>query len=228
MNRYVKILLGVVGAVVVGAIGSGLWEVVFSPLFKYFGSLFVYVFSTLNVSYENSLYSRIPYRVTYGDLLGAPLGDTLFIGFLIFLFMDKEVLDVERRAGSIFRLLKKASEDSKAENFDEYGSDGCLHARAKRLKFRIKMIRFALISLFSFGLFMISLVSARYEFISGIENKAEISLAIVRSALDDASYNRLYAEYMSIHKKADYIKFKNDINALALKQGLSIPMQKGT
>jgi hypothetical protein len=58
-SRAANIIFWIVVTLVLGALGSGLWENVFSPIFSFFGRLLVTGFTYLSVSYSDSLHRRI-------------------------------------------------------------------------------------------------------------------------------------------------------------------------
>ena len=54
-----KAILGILATIILGAIGSGLWEIALSPLFKLIVNSVVDFFSSISISFENSIYTKV-------------------------------------------------------------------------------------------------------------------------------------------------------------------------
>lgn len=57
MSKFFKLLVGLVGAVFVGALGSGVWEKVLSPAINHSGEWIAKTLSGMSQSYSDSIYS---------------------------------------------------------------------------------------------------------------------------------------------------------------------------
>ena len=81
MNKILKVCLAFLGTILVGAIGSGVWEKLLSPLFSYLLGGITYLLSTISETYENSIFenaSTISYEWQSGVIF---LFGTIFLGF---------------------------------------------------------------------------------------------------------------------------------------------------
>lgn len=78
MQKLLRILGSIFAAIVLGAIGSGLWEKVLSPLLSKASSVTVALISQISSTYEDSVYQRAAKDVS--DLYAVK------IAFLIFMF----------------------------------------------------------------------------------------------------------------------------------------------
>ncbi len=58
MNRAIKILLGAIATIILGAIGSGFWEKVLSPLLSYISNKITNGISSISSSYSESIYKQ--------------------------------------------------------------------------------------------------------------------------------------------------------------------------
>lgn len=72
MNKILKICLAFCGTIFVGAIGSGVWEKLLSPMLSYLLGAITYVLSRISVTYEDLIYqnaSTISYEGQSGLIL---------------------------------------------------------------------------------------------------------------------------------------------------------------
>jgi hypothetical protein len=58
-SKSVNLIMWVAVTVFLGALGSGLWETVVSPVFSFLGGLLVQLLSQVSEAYSDSLHSRI-------------------------------------------------------------------------------------------------------------------------------------------------------------------------
>ena len=59
MNNYIKIGLGILATILLGAIGSGVWEYLLKPFFE-FGTKFILNIATLGIeTFKNDIYLQI-------------------------------------------------------------------------------------------------------------------------------------------------------------------------
>lgn len=93
-SKPIKIILGIIGTIVIGAIGSGLWERILSRIFDSATSSLAALFSLISKSYANSLYSDVgkgstailghfaipPYLIIWIGMLSYPI----FLSFFVY------------------------------------------------------------------------------------------------------------------------------------------------
>ena len=58
MNNFFKLIIGGIATIILGAIGSGVWEKLLSPLLSSIGGSISSFLSSVSTSYSDSLYSR--------------------------------------------------------------------------------------------------------------------------------------------------------------------------
>lgn len=58
MDRFIKLFFGVLATITLGAIGSGLWEKIMSPLLGYLSNSITSTISSLSTSYSDSIYVK--------------------------------------------------------------------------------------------------------------------------------------------------------------------------
>lgn len=86
IKNVIKVVLGILAAILLGAIGSGVWEKVLSPSISYIGKFVTSTISSLSSSYSDSIYksaSNISYSGQSGALV---LILFLFVFFGLFIF----------------------------------------------------------------------------------------------------------------------------------------------
>ncbi|MBJ6911644.1 hypothetical protein JG661_20470, partial [Vibrio cholerae] len=59
MNKYIKVTLGTIGAIVIGAIGSGVWEYILQPVLKNGSNAFLELATLGAESYKDDLYQEV-------------------------------------------------------------------------------------------------------------------------------------------------------------------------
>lgn len=59
MNKYIKLVAGILGTILLGAIGSGVWDWVLSDAFSWLGNFVLTIGSSLSQTYLDSLYDDI-------------------------------------------------------------------------------------------------------------------------------------------------------------------------
>jgi hypothetical protein len=58
MNKFLKIILGIIATIILGAIGSGLWERMLGPLLDWITHATVGMYASLVSSYSDSIYEK--------------------------------------------------------------------------------------------------------------------------------------------------------------------------
>ena len=97
MKRLLQVLGGIAGAIILGAIGSGVWEKLLSPALSWISITTATLLSTISGAYEESIYLRAARDAT--DLY--PMRVSLMIAILVGLAL---VIGIAVRALSTFQL----------------------------------------------------------------------------------------------------------------------------
>lgn len=92
MARILKVVGSIFGAIILGAIGSGVWEKLMSPAISIFSDAIVGAISTVSTSYEDSIYQRAARDTT--DLYSIKIAFLIFlvIGFALFISLGIRAL----------------------------------------------------------------------------------------------------------------------------------------
>lgn len=80
IKSLIRAVLGIIATILLGAIGSGVWEKILSPSLNYTGYLITTTSSSLSSSYSDAIYSRAS-TIPYGNTSGHTSGVILFIVF---------------------------------------------------------------------------------------------------------------------------------------------------
>lgn len=79
LDNTTKLLLGALGTILLGALGSGFWERILSPALNYLSSTLITTFSAISSSYSDAIYSSAAQLLPYYS--------TEHLGFLITLLV---------------------------------------------------------------------------------------------------------------------------------------------
>jgi len=105
LNKYVKWALGILGTILLGAIGSGVWEWILADLFSWLGNSFISIASTFSKVYVDSLYKDIWKGAEYSYLR-----EIYVITFVIYLMLPLIILRIRIRKPN-----KKTDTNNKAQ-----------------------------------------------------------------------------------------------------------------
>jgi hypothetical protein len=67
-RNTIKIILGAVATILLGAIGSGVWDRLLSPGLKILGNLVTTILSSISDKYSDSIYTRASSIITYSQV----------------------------------------------------------------------------------------------------------------------------------------------------------------
>lgn len=91
LSRLPKVILGAVATIILGAVGSGLWEKVLSPLLGYFANRITSILSALSSSYSDSIYSQASrlYAPSPSDRMAIVIMFLIFMGVFVYAVRSK-------------------------------------------------------------------------------------------------------------------------------------------
>jgi hypothetical protein len=84
MNKIIKLFFGALATILLGAIGSGFWEKLLSPLLGYLSKLITSTLSSLSTSYSDSIYAKASNVTSTND--GAVIIFLFFISLGLFIY----------------------------------------------------------------------------------------------------------------------------------------------
>lgn len=199
VNKYLKVVLGVIGAIFLGAIGSGVWENLLSPLMGVCTELAINIITLGKESFLNSIYEDIAkgFSERYSIELYYTVWFLVFSFFLGYFRADKFSLKKKAKNLSDDEKEKYANRDKKFTNY---------------LLFFLVLILFSLIIQGSVD---------RYK------NRAiiyiEQSIRICSPYLSQKEINHLFSQFASIKTKEDYIALDENLRDIAGKNDKELP-----
>ncbi|EGR2464993.1 hypothetical protein DYC54_17610 [Vibrio cholerae] len=118
MNKYIKLTLGTIGAIVIGAIGSGVWEYILQPVLKNGSNAFLELATLGAESYKDDLYQEVAKgyqeKASFSLLLSfnALLVSAYLVICGIMVLKGKEVIKKERKLLKDIDRLKCPEEET--------------------------------------------------------------------------------------------------------------------
>lgn len=196
MKNWIKITLGILGTIFLGAIGSGLWERFLSKIIDSLVSLSVEFLNSIFKSYKDGIYetASVGFHETY----------SMQLFLLFFLLMPLAYI----------KLLKRHPENNKDKgDFDKkVGS-------FLRGKNGYVLLQILTISVMISCLFIVSGIS----YTNRIITYSIRSIDIVKPYISDAEYDKLISDYYQVRNTDDYSKFSVNIQKIAEEHALRLP-----
>lgn len=192
IKKAIKIVLGAIATILLGAIGSGVWEKVLSPGLIYVAKLTTSLISLVSESYSNSIYERasnIPINDETATIVSAVI--LLFIFMVFFAFVvssQKNQLIIKIFHRSLVRMFT--------------GWRGII----------IQIVAFYV---------LIFLISAQVSVIY-IQRYSTKQMEILRPYIGEHKYHSLKSEFLQIHTKSDFNDFLQKIEEQAKKYKVKI------
>jgi len=201
MSNTRKIALGILGTIVLGALGSGLWSVVFEPAFSMISRATLNVVTLGVASVRDGIYEDAASGLHEVSSLHVHLFLVVFITLipLMPVFISRFASAIERRletedktgsAATLRRLRRFATASSLA---------ACLAGSAL-------LVRFLLVN-------QTNLTVAHFN----------RTFAICRPYLDPESKERLLSEFARMHSRADYLALMAKLQTIAAAEKLALP-----
>ena len=195
-------IIAVVGALVVGALGSGLWDVIFKPTFVWIGTILLSL-ATLGIQ---SLIDGIYVEVAKGSYERA--ADAAHQTIII-------IFGTTMVAVPIFGLLAfKAIDEEKSEN-------KVLSKEDRRR--RVRMLVFASLVLQSLGAGILLINSSRLSYIIRASNYLEQCERIVAPAIPVDQRLLIASAIAQIRSKNDFLDVDGRFRSIAKSSNLNLP-----
>jgi len=196
-----------IGIIVVGALGSMLWEVGLSPLFHMCFQGINYVLVLLSSGYENNIYKMASYGFYEGYSLNLYI--MLYVVmisayFILFIYSEQFHRDRAMRTMTSEK-LKIEIEKSKLMSLE----------LSKILN--KKLLGVGLIFLIIIGLYQGTIHTTVNRVVTETRNNIEI----VAPYIEDNEYKGLYSEFYNMDSKADYNKLKGELTTIYEKTNMN-------
>ncbi len=196
-----KIILGVIGAIVIGALGSGLWNAAMAPTLSVLSRGLLTLLSLVFRSISNRIYTNVargfheePSLTLLGGLTGVVLGVCVTMAFISFYLM-------------------RARREGEGKSGEGQGYD-----RAKKVR-RARIMSLVAMCLATF--------MATQMIILGYTNRAithfRQSFTICKPFIDDQDEDRLLAQFAMVTSKQDYVSILEELRETAKENGQELP-----
>lgn len=194
IKKQLIIFAGVLGTILLGAIGSGLWERCLSKLLDTIVIISVRAMSLLFKTYESSLYTEAAkglHEESSIIFLSIFLSMMPFI-YLIFLLRHpyKRKEQTRERTGQFFRS-------------------------------RIGYYTLMFMTFFAFFYFMLFVI--RINYVNKVSTFCQQSLAIIAPHTSEDRIKRLRADYHSMRNKEDFTAFRQTIQSIVEESDFKLP-----
>lgn len=235
MNFKKKAILGLIGALIVGGLGNGVWEYVFEPAFTWSLSGILNV-ATLGIqTFKDDLYGEI--AKGFHEKSSLSLANSLYywvgygVAFGSFLFTRK----TKDLVSSIATLNKEIDELEDTANGSSEPSepDKDLHTRISNLRSRVQkqapktvLLHKAAYLLFVFGIAFFGWMiigGAKDRYINTAIVHYKQSLAIVAPLATGKELSTFESRFALIASKSDYEALITDIEHVGDRGGLKLP-----
>lgn len=218
-GKYLKIAFGIIGTIILGAIGSGVWERFLSPLLDSAASMLASLFSLISKSYADSLYSEVGKGSTsiLGHFVIVPY---LLIWFAIFLYpivLTSLLFKKLKRIKSIHVVQKNETSNTQLLN-DEKKS---LSAAEKQKKVK-PFLYLNYIIVFSFAIVILSRITKdayTYDVVVYIEQ----SIEIISPYISESELKQIKSQFRQIDNRYKFQSFNSMLTQLAAKNKIILP-----
>lgn len=212
------------GTILVGAIGSGVWETLLSPILTSLSRGFLSFLSSISSAYADVLHSRIATDTTdtysqapFAAVAALMLILPLFLVNLIFILL--RFLSLKKH---ISALLNDPEQLPSAADSNRSRSSGVTKALNVMGDFRRTTLWVSI--LLAAGLVLGGLyVFIRAKYTRQAAVYVERSLAILAPSLSDKERLQLYADYRAIESAVAFYKLHETLQSLGTTKGVKLP-----
>jgi ABC-type Fe3+ transport system permease subunit len=204
-KNKMKIFLGVIVTILLGFIGSGLWEVVGRSILNFCSFIVIKIITLGQTTLLDYIYKDMGKGLSEHYSINA-----YYFPLLLFTIVVICVLDILRR--KIKKYLSKSQKEQKITPVD----------KEKRLS-KLNKLVFYLILLYIF----LFIVSFSDYFVVNYKDRTRTHfkqcVTICAPYITEKENNLLLSEFALIKSKADYINLNNKIKDIAQQYGLDLP-----
>lgn len=228
MTKYIKFTLGTIGAIVIGAIGSGVWEYILQPALRNGSNAFLEL-ATLGVeSYKDDLYQEVAKgyqeKASFSLLLSfnALLVSAYLVACGLMVSKGKEVIKDERRLLKDIDRLKCPEEETEHHEplarLEEIETSIRNSGSKRLLKFSYVMSLFILVFCASE---VISVAKERYV-IRAVTHYDQLT-QIVKPHIEYEVLTKIESDFAQVQSSADYTQVIQSLSKIADENELKTP-----
>lgn len=193
-----KLLLSALGALVIGAMGSGLWDLIFKPILTWLGSIILSATTFGIQSFQDDLYARMARGVT-GSV--SELGTALLFGLAMAVWVVLLMVAISLRRLSRGDLLRKLYAASLSSDID-------LDGKLRRLVFEVVVLG-------GLGIGLLVVTFVRQEFIESGAIYLSQAQRVVAPYISAEERVRLASRIAQMSSKEDYEAINRDLRTIA-------------
>lgn len=219
LNITLKWFLGIVGIIFLGALGSGLWSLVFNPLFKRFGKFFMSVSSLGLKSVQNQIYAEVAkgHRDRSVKILMRIVIGVVFILIMIPFVSELKSKLLDQELKEAVQIVK--NNNPNAGNFEDMVNNELKKIREERhSKSRVKMSILCLVVLLILFFRHLRIILIESS-ISHFEQCTNVCLPY----LTDDEHKKILSDFALIKNKDDYSAIMNKLKEVAERGNLILP-----
>lgn len=195
MNKWIKMIAAAVVTIILGAIGSGLWERFLSEFFDVVVNLLIELLDSIFTSYQDGIYESAS--------LGFREEHSIFIASMIYMFVPMSYYIL---------LMRYYISRAKRRNNSELK----IFVHSKNV---YKFLWVMTISAVIFSL----LVVTKKSYTNRVISYSLRSIDIVRPYISEKEHNLLLSQYYQIRSADDFEEFNQSVTELAELHSLRLP-----
>lgn len=201
--KYLKIIAGIIATILLGALGSGIWERLLAPFLSFISLQIIQFVNKIYSGYIDSIYKSAAF-----DL---PNSYQVKIAALLMILFGAYWSIIILSNFDFLKSYKSEHTSTHAENF------------SKQLYNYFQLIfLLASLTLFGMGLFMLP----RTDYIQQTISYSFRSMEILRPYIGDELYLNLKSEYYRIESSKEFDSFNTQIVDLANRNNIKLPKFK--
>lgn len=200
-----KTILTILGTILLGAIGSGIWDWILADALTYAGNAVLKLFSMAFSGYLNALYKEVGKGSMYSMI------SSIFTMFfmLIIIFPAVAVMAINKKINMLVK--QKCEQDDETKSVDE------------KIDKITKLFKYRLLPVFGILVVIVTLQIWQVSYTNSASNFIERSIDIVSPYVSSTERMVLISEYRSILNADGFYEIKNKLHELALKHSLELP-----
>lgn len=208
-NNRIKVIFGIISALFLGALGSGLWDLILRDIVVGLGNITLTMISTVWGGYVNLLHKDI--GKLHGDLLSVP-GFTFATVFLL-LVPWILVMDTLR---NISKLHKKITEGKKSKPLSK-------EELLLKVNFYRKNILRAMIPLTVLLTILVAVLFWQITYTRNAANWAERSIEILLPYVTAQEHNKFRSDLRAIENAEQFYTLEKHLQDTAAKASIKLP-----
>ena len=219
LNITAKWILGIIATILLGALGSGLWSLVFDPLFKKFAKFFMSV-STLGIkSIQNKIYAEAAkgHRERSVKIIMFILLSAITIPAMIPFAMESKSKKLDDEFKEAVRIVKiQNPELPKIEDKVYIEIEKIRYERRNKAKTLIVILTAAMWLALMFQYIKITQIESVISYF-------ERCINICRPYFKENEHNGLLSRFALIETREDYYAIMENLETIARRGGLDLP-----